>query len=92
MLRQWLDKGRFPPKILTEFFLPKRQGQFYETPLGQKGEVRQKHEAPENPTLSCFSKMGKPQIKKWHNHKVNENHKMKHDLLIVRFSVIDVYS
>ena len=61
-------QSRFSPKILTEGF-PKRQGFFLKnfTPAqieGQKGEVRQKHEAPKNPTSSCFSKTDKPQIKK----------------------------
>ena len=41
---------------------------------------------------SCFSITSKTTNQEMHNHKVNENHKTKHDLLIVQFSVIDVCS
>ena len=60
---------------------------------GQNGEVCQKHEAPKNATPHLLGRKmvkvrnGQTTNQETHKHKVNENHKTKHNLLIVQFAV-----
>ena len=90
------SSGRFSPKILTEFFAKKTR-QFYETPLSATNRRPKRRGSPKTRgTPKCypllFFKNGQPTNQETHNHKVNENHKTKHNLLIVRFSVVDICS
>ena len=55
---------------------------------GQNGEGSPKQEAPKNPSPSVFRKRANTNPRQ----RVNQNHKTKQNLLIVRFSVIDVCS
>ena len=71
----------------------KRQVQLDFSPqIEAQGEVRQKQEAAKNATPSCFFENGQTTNQEMHNRKVNQNHKTKHDLLIVQFWEIDVCS
>ena len=87
---------RFSPEILTEVF-PKKARIFSKNFTFRHKSKAKKERFAKNMRhpkilLLLFFENGQTTNQEMHNHRVNENHKTKHDLLIVRFSVRDVCS